>query len=55
MKVTRFSRTFTKMYILRYVMDTPKIIYLDYASTHPRRDEIISARTEFEKNSYANV
>lgn len=30
-------------------------IYLDYASTHPRREEIMTARREFETSSYANV
>ena len=30
-------------------------IYLDYASTHPRKEEIIAARTEFEHSSYANI
>lgn len=30
-------------------------IYLDYASTHPRREEVMAARREFEESSYANV
>lgn len=29
--------------------------YLDYASTHPRRDEILALRAEFERTSYANI
>ena len=36
-------------------MDSEKIIYLDYASTHPRKEEIMAARTDFEHTSYANV
>jgi hypothetical protein len=36
-------------------MNDSKTLYLDYASTHPRKDEIMVARIEFEKNSYANV
>ncbi|MBP6921281.1 aminotransferase class V-fold PLP-dependent enzyme [Candidatus Gracilibacteria bacterium] len=30
-------------------------IYLDYASTHPRREEVMAARREFENTSYANI
>lgn len=30
-------------------------IYLDYASTHPRKEEIMAVRAEFERSSYANV
>lgn len=30
-------------------------IYLDYASTYPRREEIMAVRREFEESSYANV
>ena len=36
-------------------MNTPKIIYLDYASTHPRKKEILAVREQFELTSYANV
>lgn len=36
-------------------MDFEKIIYLDYASTHPRKEEIIAVRAEFERTSYANI
>lgn len=36
-------------------MNTSKTIYLDYASTHPRRQEIIQVRERFELSSYANV
>ena len=32
-----------------------KTIYLDYASTYPRKEEIIQTRTQFEENSYANI
>lgn len=31
------------------------LIYLDYASTHPRKQEIIKAREEWELHSYANI
>ena len=30
-------------------------IYLDYASTHPRKQEIMKVREQFEKTAYANV
>jgi cysteine desulfurase / selenocysteine lyase len=30
-------------------------IYLDYASTHPRSEEIMQVRNEFERTSYANI
>lgn len=30
-------------------------IYLDYASTYPRREEVMAARRQFEESSYANV
>lgn len=30
-------------------------IYLDYASTHPRKKEIIALREQFELTSYANI
>lgn len=36
-------------------MNTSKTIYLDYASTHPRKKEIIQVREGFELSSYANV
>jgi selenocysteine lyase/cysteine desulfurase len=32
-----------------------KMIYLDYASTHPRKKEILAVREEFERTSYANI
>lgn len=32
-----------------------ELIYLDYASTHPRVGEIMNVRNEFERTSYANV
>ena len=32
-----------------------KTIYLDYASTYPRVADILSAREQFERTSYANV
>jgi len=31
------------------------LIYLDYASTHPRKQEIMEVREQFEKTSYANI
>mgnify|MGYP007013242222 FL=1 len=34
---------------------SPHPIYLDYASTHPRKKEIANIRDEFEQNSYANI
>ena len=34
---------------------TPSPIYLDYASTHPRKKEILQAQESFETSSYANV
>ena len=55
MKVTHFSPTFPKMYILSKVMNTPKTIYLDYASTHPRKKELMAVREQFELTSYANI
>lgn len=30
-------------------------IYLDYASTHPRREEVMGVRDEFERTWYANI
>lgn len=30
-------------------------IYLDYASTSPRKKEILAAREQFEATSYANI
>lgn len=36
-------------------MNTPKTIYLDYASTHPRNDEVMKMREQFELFSYANI
>jgi len=30
-------------------------IYLDYASTHPRHEEVMAVRREFEESSYANI
>ena len=32
-----------------------KMTYLDYASTSPRKNEIIAVREEFELSSYANI
>lgn len=34
---------------------TWKLIYLDYASTHPRNTVVMDRREQFEKTSYANV
>lgn len=48
-----FAR-FPKIHILLKNM-TQKLIYLDYASTHPRKKEIIQVRQQFELSSYANV
>ncbi len=36
-------------------MNQKKTIYLDYASTHPRKKEIVQAREQFEFSSYANI
>lgn len=36
-------------------MNTSKTIYLDYASTHPRKKELMAAREQFELSSYANI
>lgn len=36
-------------------MPPKSFIYLDYASTHPRSEEIMQARNDFERTSYANV
>ena len=36
-------------------MTSKPLIYLDYASTHPRSEEIMQARDEFERTSYANI
>lgn len=36
-------------------MAQTRSIYLDYASTHPRKKEIMEARESFEISSYANV
>jgi len=39
-----------------YTSHMPKdLIYLDYASTHPRKQEIMEVREQFEKTSYANI
>lgn len=36
-------------------MNTKKTIYLDYASSHPRKEEVMMVRQEFERVSYANI
>ncbi len=36
-------------------MNTSKTIYLDYASTHPRKKELMAVREQFELSSYANI
>ena len=36
-------------------MPQKQTIYLDYASTHPRKEEIMAVRAEFERTSYANI
>ena len=36
-------------------MNISKTIYLDYASTHPRNQEIMAVRQQFEISSYANI
>ena len=36
-------------------MNNPKTIYLDYASTTPRKKELMAAREQFELSSYANI
>lgn len=36
-------------------MNAQKTIYLDYASTHPRKKEIMAVRQEFELSAYANI
>jgi len=36
-------------------MNKKSLIYLDYASTHPRKKEVMEARAQFELTSYANV
>lgn len=36
-------------------MTSKPLIYLDYASTHPRSEEIMRVRNEFERTSYANI
>lgn len=36
-------------------MDTQKTIYLDYASSSPRKREVTDVREQFELSQYANV
>lgn len=36
-------------------MTSKPLIYLDYASTHPRSEEIMQVRNEFKRTSYANI
>lgn len=36
-------------------MSHKSLIYLDYASTHPRSEAVMAARREFEESSYANI
>ena len=36
-------------------MNQKNFIYLDYASTHPRKKEVMEVRERFEFSSYANI
>lgn len=36
-------------------MNISNSIYLDYASTSPRKEEVMRVREEFEKTAYANI
>jgi selenocysteine lyase/cysteine desulfurase len=50
-----FHFLYNKANILSFMSLCPNNIYLDYASTHPRKKEVMNAREKFELSSYANI